>query len=231
MGLGLAYSSGAAHNPRMKTLIVAATLGAWMIGANVQGLSPEEIAAAIEQGRAGKTLQKKCSARGDSGIDFVAEGPIGRIMRAAREAERKNQDFTAAHVTPAMAVAWLTVTATRPRLHEPITQYATPGMPGGLEYRTSFVIKSKPSGSDAAIVLEPLGAITYNSDNSSNRRVVMSGPVPPNAPPLPGSDMAASFDLAAFKGIPHKDVEVVVFMTDTGEHKCKISEKERKALK
>ena len=43
--------------------------------------------------------------------------------------------------------------------------------------------------------------------------------------------LAASFDLAAFKGIPHKDVEVVVFMTDTGEHKCKISEKERKALK
>jgi hypothetical protein len=43
--------------------------------------------------------------------------------------------------------------------------------------------------------------------------------------------MTASFDLAAFKAIPHRDVEVVVFMTDTGEHKCRISEKERQAIR
>jgi hypothetical protein len=217
----------------MKTPIVAATLAAWLIGANVQGLSPEEIAGAIEQGRAGKTLQKRCSASGlDNGMDIVAEGPIGRIMRAAREAKRKNKDFTAGDVTPEMASAWLTVTATRdPTLRKQVSEYVTPGMPGGLVYRTYFVLKSKPSGSEQAIVLKPLGPITYNSDKSSSRRVVVSGPVPANLPPLPGSDMAASFDFAAFKAIPHKDVEVVVFMNDTGEQKCKISENERKALK
>ena len=216
----------------MKTLIVAATLAAWLIGANVQGLSPEDIAAAIEQGRAGKTLQKRCSARGDNGMDIVAEGPIGRIMHAAREAKRKNKDFTAADVTPEMASAWLTVTATRDAaLRKQVSEYVTPGMPGGFVYRTDFVVKSKPSGSEQAMVLKPLGPITYNSDKSSSHRVVVRGPVPANAPPLPGSDMAASFDFAAFKAIPHKDVEVVVFMTDTGEQKCKISENERKALK
>jgi hypothetical protein len=218
----------------MKTAIVVATLAAWLIGASVQGLSPEEIAAAIEQGKAGKTLQKRCSARGlDNGMDIVAEGPIGRIMRAAREAKRQNKDFTAADVTPAMAGAWLRVTATRdPALRKEVSEYVTPGMPGGLVYRTDFVLKSKPSGSDQAIVLKPLGPITYDSEKSFSRRVVVDGgPTPANLPPLPGSDMAASFDFAAFKAIPHKDVEVVVFMTDTGEQKCKISENERKALK
>ena len=216
----------------MKTLILAATVAAWLIGANVQSLSPEEIAAAIEQGRAGKTLQKRCSGRVDNGMDIVAEGPIGRIMRAAREAERKKTDFTAADVTPAMTGAWLTVTATRvPTLRKPVSEYVTPGMPGGLDYRTYFMLKSKPSRSEQAIVLNPLGPITYDSANSYSRRVVVSGPLPANLPPLPGSDMAAAFDFATFKAIPHKDVEVVVFMTDTGEQKCKISEDERKALK
>ena len=218
----------------MKTLLVTATLAAWLIGANVQGLSPEEIAAAIEQGKAGKALQKKCSARGlDNGMDIVAEGPIGRIMRAAREAKRKNKDFAAVDVTPMMAAAWLTVTATRdPTLRKPVSEYVTPGMPGGLVYKTNFVIRSRPSGSEQTIVITPLGPITYNSDQSFSRRVAVDGgPIPANLPPLPGSDMAASFDLAAFKAIPHKDVEVVVFMTDTGEQKCKISENERKALK
>ena len=217
----------------MKTPIVAATLGAWLIGGNVQGLSPEDIAAAVEQGRAGKTLQKRCSGKGDNGVDIVAEGPIGRIMRAAREAERKNEDFTAADVTPAMKGAWLTVTATRvPTLRKPVSEHVTPNMPGGLVYRTDFFVKSKPSGSEQAIVLRPRGPINYNSDKSYSRRVVVDrGLVPANLPPLPGSDMAASFDFAAFKAIPHKDVEVVVFMTDTGEQKCKINENERKALK
>jgi hypothetical protein len=116
-------------------------------------------------------------------MDIVAEGPIGRIMRGAREAT--NKDFTAADVTPAMAGAWLTVTATRdPTLHKQVSEYVTPGMPGGLDYRTYFVVKSKLSGSEKAIVLTPLGPITYNSDKSFSRRVVLSGPVPANAPPL-----------------------------------------------
>jgi hypothetical protein len=216
----------------MKTLIVAASLAAWATGATVQRLSPDEIRAAIEQGKAGKTLQKRCSARGDNGMDIVAEGPIGRIMRAARDAKRKNKEFTPEDVTPAMTGAWLTVTATRAALlQKQVSEYVTPGMPGGLPYRTGFVIKSRPSGSEGAIVLNPLGPITYNTDRTSSRRVVIGGSLPPNSPPLPGSDMAVSFDFAAFKAIPHKDVEILVFMTDTGEHTCKVKEAERKALR
>jgi hypothetical protein len=164
-------------------------------------------------------------------LDIVAEGPVGRIMRAAREARRRDQEFTAADVTPAMAGAWLTVTATRdPALRKQISEYVTPGMPGNLDhYRVSLVIKSKPSGSEKAIVLNPLGPVT--SSQVWGHRVVLGGPLPAGAPTPPGSDLTAAFDFAAFKAIPHKDVEVVVFMIDTGEQKCKIKENERKALK
>jgi hypothetical protein len=216
---------------RMKLLIVAATLAGLLAGATGQGLSAEDITAAIEQGRAGSQLQKKCSARGESGLDIVAEGPMGRIMRAARDAERRNKPFTAADVTPAMAAPWLTVTVARNPLHNPAPEYVTPGMPGGYKYETSLVIRSRARKGEEAIVLEPRAPITYDTDNSSSRRIVLKGPPPRNLPPLAGADMAASFDLAAFTAIPHEDVEVVAFMTDTGEHKCKISQKERMALR
>jgi hypothetical protein len=153
-------------------------------------------------------------------------------MRAAREAKRQNRDFTAADVTPAMARPWLTVVARRdPTLRERVSEYVTPGTSRGLDYRTDFVVKSKPSGSDQPVVLKPVEPITYMSDKSLGQRVVVGQADARNAPPLPGSDMAASFDFAAFKAIPHRDVEIVVFMTDTGEQKCKISENERKALR
>ena len=207
----------------MKAIIIVAGVTLWIAGANVQGLSPEEIAAAIEQGKAGKALQKKCSGVGDNAIDIVAEGPIGRIMRAAREAKRQNEDFTAADV-PAKAGQWLTVTATRvPALHKPNLEYLKSGIGSQLEYRTYFVVRSKAPRSEQAIVLEPLGPIRNVLRDSS--------PLPSNLPAMPGGDITASFDFAAFKAIRHKDVEVVVFMTDTGEQKCKISEKDRQALK
>jgi hypothetical protein len=216
----------------MKALIVFASITMWIATEAVQGLSPEEIAAAIEQGKAGKTLQKSCSASGENGMTITAEGPVGRIMRAAREAKRQNRDFTAADVTPAMARPWLTVVARRdPTLRERVSEYVTPGTSRGLDYRTDFVVKSKPSGSDQPVVLKPVEPITYMSDKSLGQRVVVGQADARNAPPLPGSDMAASFDFAAFKAIPHRDVEIVVFMTDTGEQKCKISENERKALR
>ena len=49
--------------------------------------------------------------------------------------------------------------------------------------------------------------------------------------PFSRADMAASFDLEAFKAIPHRDVEVVIFVTDAGERRCKVTEKERRALR
>ena len=220
----------------MKPLIVAASVTVCVAGAGVQGLAPEDIAAAIAQGQAGKTLQKSCKASGENGFDITAEGPVGRVMRAAREAKRLNRPFTAADVTEAMDAAVVTVSARRdPTLRTPTTEYVTPGTSKPLDYRTDFVLRSKPSGSDKPIVLKPVEPVIFDVQNAPGNRVAWKEgggqPRDTRTVAFPGSDMIASFDLAAFKAIPHRDIEVVVFMTDTGEHRCKISENERKALR
>jgi hypothetical protein len=43
--------------------------------------------------------------------------------------------------------------------------------------------------------------------------------------------MTATFDLATFRSLPAGDVDVVAFTTDTGEHRCKISQKERLSIR
>lgn len=223
----------------MKELIVAASVVLWVAGTGAQGISPEDIAAAIEQGRAGKTLQKKCRASGDNGFDFVVEGPIGRIMRAAREAKGQQRQFTAADVTPALGGPMLTVLARRdPTLRTPYVDPLHPNSTMSITYRTDVVLRSKPSGSERPIVLQPVGPIAYNRENAPGFRVVSrenGGEARrkdlATSLPFPGSDMTASFDLAAFRAIPHRDVEVVIFMTDAGEHRCTISDKERRAIR
>lgn len=220
----------------MKPLTIAATLATWLIGANGQGFSADEIAAAIEQGKAGKTLQKKCSGKNDNSFDIVAEGPIGRIMRAAREASRKKEAFTPADVTPNMAGDWLSVKATRVEwLRKSDMEPRMPSSPPERQYQTEFYIKSRAPRSEQPIILQPLGSITYDYSNATSYRTTfVNGTASRDMTSriaLPGSDMAASFDLAAFKAIPHKEVEIYVFMTDTGGHGCKISESERKALR
>jgi hypothetical protein len=216
----------------MNALIVTGSLTLWVATAGIQGPSPAEIDEAIKAGLAGKSAQKTCSATGDNGFDFLVEGPIGRVMRAAREAKRQNREFTAENVTMAMTTSVVTVAATRDRtLNTQTREYVTPGT--NFRYEADLVIKSKPSGSDPPVILKPLGPILYNTKETSGHRAVLTndGTQPRTLPPFPGSDMTASFDLAAFKAIPHRDVEVVVFMTDTGEHKCRISEKERQAIR
>jgi hypothetical protein len=218
----------------MKPLIFAGITTLWMAGAEGQTLLRVEMAEAIEAGRAGKTLQKRCSARGDNGFDFTVEGPVGRIMRAAREAKRQNREFTVDDVTVAMSSDVVTVTARRDRT---LTNRAPEDLvPGSSDrYKTDFVIRSKPPGSQEPIVLKPLGPIIYDIENVPgnpdvrNSRGRVTGSTMTR--PFPGSDMTAAFDLFVFKAIPHRDVEVVVFMTDTGEHRCGINEKERQAIR
>jgi hypothetical protein len=218
----------------MRSALVAAIVGAWLAGTGAQGLSQQDIASAIEQGLAGKTLAKTCFARGDNGMDISVEGPMGRVMRAAREAKKKKRAFTAADVTERMAGPWLLVRAVRDeRLRNDVREDVPPGSVGGFRFRGEMVIKSKPSGSEAPTVLQPVGPVYYSIENTGSRQVVTRGePATSILPvPMPGSDMEAWFDFAAFKAIPHKDVEITAFMTDTGSHGCKISEKERMALR
>jgi hypothetical protein len=226
----------------MTTRILVACVVFWVASAGAQSafLSPADIAAAIEQGQAGKTLQKKCGASGENGFDIVIEGPVGRIMRAAREAKRADREFTAADVSLALQGPFLTVTARRD--HSLTTANSAVPLPGGQglsvlpervaedrrhdlltmgsAYRTDIVLRSKPSGSKEPVLLRPVGPIV---EKWIDGRTILR--------PSPGSDLSASFDLAAFRAVPSRDVEVVIFTSDAGERRCKISDKDRQQLR
>lgn len=215
----------------MKALIVVAGVMLCVAGTGAQDLSSADIAAAIEQGRAGKTLQKKCSAQSENGFDIVIEGPIGRIMRGARDAKRQHREFTAGDAAT-LGRPELTVFTRRdstlatqnvavvPTPHLPGIWGVAPDMPNmdylhskftmGFSYGIDVALKSKPSDSNPPIVLKPLR-------HSAGLR--------------PGRDMTASFDLASFRNLPAGKVEVVIFMTDAGEHRCGLSEKDRRRLR
>ncbi len=160
-------------------------------------------------------------------------------MRAAREARRDHREFATADVTPAVGGPVLTVLARRdPTLMTPYVDPVHPNSTMSFTYRSDVVLRSKPPWSERPIVLQPVGPIVYDRESAPGHRVVYGDPGGDArrknlaaSLPFPGSDITASFDLAAFKAIPHRDVEVVIFMTDAGEHRCKISDKERRAIR
>jgi len=229
----------------LKTLIVAASVLLGAATTAAQQLSSEEVASAIAQGRAGKTLQKKCNASGENGFDIVVEGPIGRIMRAAFEAQRHHREFSEVNVTPEVSGPWLSVVARRdPTL---TTGTGMPLQPGvyavtddgaghtrakstmGYTYATDVALKSKKPGPGGLVLLKPAKPIRYSRESSGDYFVWTDGPQWTG--PMPGSDMIAWFDLAAFKAMPSGDVDVVIFTTDAGERRCKITEKDRRVIR
>lgn len=236
----------------MKALIVAASVvisGAVIVA---QDLSRDQINAAIEQGRAGKTALKKCGASGQNGFEVIVEGPMGRVMRAALDAKRHHREFTAGAVMADVAGPWLTVLARRdltlttdvdpmpPKPGAAPSQdfggeplYSTSRVPknasGDYTYATEIAIRSKAAGSVQAAMLQPARPILYGRKAGPSYFVWTDGPI--SYRPSPGSDMIAWFDLAAFRALPPGDVTVVVFTTDAGERRCTISDKDRRILK
>jgi len=225
----------------MKAIVVALSLALSATVQQAQVLSDQEIATAIEQGRAVKTLHKTCKASGENGFDIVVEGPMGRIMRAARLAKGDGRPFTTADVTRAVGGPTLTVAAlrdaTKTTAANAVQSKEIPGqylpadssMAATDRRREMFtmssisgsdmVVRSKVTESQDVVVLKPLGRIRGGSDWIWRKNGPDQG------------DMAGAFDLASFRALTSRDVEVVVFMTNAGEHRCKINEKERKAIR
>jgi hypothetical protein len=225
----------------MKELMVASVLILWVASTGVQEVSPDDIANAIAQGRAGKTLQKKCAPNGDNGFEIVVEGPLGRIMRAARDAKRQHREFTAADVTPLLGGPVLSVVTRRdPSLRAAPAEYLGSNLNRGFPYRADVVVRVKPSGSDVPVLLKPVSPIVYGRETDGGTWTIAFGrggvgdvrsPAPRSLVPFPGSDLAASFDLPTLRAITHSTVEVVVFMSDAGEHRCKLSDGDRRAIR
>ncbi len=82
-------------------------------------LTSTDINLAIRDGVAGRTLQASCAAaaefpsRVETGASarITAEGPAGRVMRAAGESRARHQTFSEALVTPEMRAPVVVVTA------------------------------------------------------------------------------------------------------------------------
>ena len=104
------------------------------------------------------------------------------------------------------------------------------GYTGASAYRPEVIIRSRPAGKDEGALLKPQWPLADNGETGAS-----GAWTPANGRPLllpsRGSDLTATFDLAAFRAMPHGDVEVVIFMSDAGERRCKISDKDRQAIK
>jgi hypothetical protein len=225
----------------MKATVVALSVALTAAVPQAPLLSDQDVEAAIDQGRAGKTLHKTCKASGENGFDIVVEGPVGRIMRAARLAKGQGRPFTPADVTGAIGGPTLTVAALRDAIRTTAAnavqskeipgQYlpAESSMAATDRRREMFtmssisgsavMVRSKATESQDVVVLKPLGRISGSSDWIWRK----------NGPDQ--DDITGVFDLASFRALTPGDVEVVVFATNAGERRCKINEKERKAIR
>jgi Ca-activated chloride channel family protein len=182
-----------------------------------------EVDRAIADGLDGRRLQASCvangmfpdkPAEGALAAEVIFEGPVGRIMRRAREAARDRTPFDATHVTDADRAPTLTVTA---ELKSAIAAepFRTPAEP--------------PPGSPAAL---PLSYIRLWSD----------GPNPSTIPAIAMSTggglmnqmlsrrLTLTFDLAAFKAMPGARVEAAVYSL-SGSRSCHISARDKFGLR
>ena len=216
----------------MRAFIAATIVIASLAAGAAQSLSREAISSAIEQGRAGKVLQKKCGAKGENGIDVVVEGPVGRVMRAARDARREHRQFGIDDVTGPMKAPYLTVIARRDSMTTRVT-VPTPGIPSSMAppeppailrrnstYRTTVVLRSTSSDAAEPAILEPVIPIAGLLDDGRGGRTAFGV-----------FAITATFDLAGFNAMPHRDIDVVLYIGDTGEQHCTISDKDRQTIR
>lgn len=195
----------------------------------IQLTSADEVATAIAQGQSGKALHKQCRARGDSGFEIVIEGPIGRIMRVAREAKGQHVLLTPDDVgrMQGLAASELTVIAQRDR-------GAAIRLDNLRTYRTSIILKGKQSASTSAVtVVEPLVPMRNYIEPSpfsyAGYKAASTGTGPRFGSAI--GDLSARFELAAFRSMAEGDVDVVVFATDVGEQRCTINQRERTLIR
>jgi len=204
------------------TVTVIVTVALSSVGVRAQLISTDDVVTAIMQGRAGRTQQKHCRARGASGFDIVIEGPLGRIMRVAGEAREQRVTLTPDDVRrmPGLAAAELTVLARRDR-------GAAIPLENLNNYRSNITLK----GTSSALVEPLVPVISYDRTppfSYDGYKAASAGARPRPAGPV--GDLSARFELAAFEALPAGEVDVVVFSSDVGEQRCTFSQRERAAI-
>lgn len=172
-----------------------------------------DVEAAIRAGGEGRTLQASCSAASvfqshvetSASVRVVAEGPVGRIMRAASDARAHHQPFPAALVTADMRAPVLVLAAEMklpPATGEASTERPSPLTGLRLRGRGPTPITIRPTG---------FGELTRGGG-------------------LAPTGLGAVFAMADFKGLPGADVEVVL-SSAAGSRSCRFSREDVAAIR
>jgi VWFA-related protein len=189
--------------------------------------SDADVELAIRNGIAGKRLDASCSATDampiDPGepktLDVIAEGPIGRIMRAAREANDRRLPFFPAQVSADLRAPLLRVTASLTQPQPADGQIAAAaGRPTNLTAMAPITVVRLRSRGPSPTVLRP---VSLAPGFATGR--------PPSGMVAVGT-LVAWFDLASFQALPGSDVEVVVSSAN-GERRCALSARDRRTIR
>lgn len=173
-------------------------------------LTEPEVTTAVAEGTKGQKLEAECSGTANLAgwhedqaiLEVIAEGPVGRIMRAAREAKSEHRAFSNADVTAEMSARVLTVRATL------ITPFGS----------------DPPNPVDFIRGLSPLRTIGLQVED----RVL--NPLRRPVPGLEPAEIVAVFDLDAVRRDPREDL-VAVVSSAAGQRTCKIGAKNKMSLR
>lgn len=175
-------------------------------------VSDADVEEAIAAGLAGRTLRAGCQTSVNTSgayFDVSLEGPLARVMRAAREARRAGDPFDVSSVTAAMRAPTVRVTATA----------RTAPSPGPLPGDTSTA--DLPREQAGPVVLPMASGLRLRSPDAVRPRLI--DPVVGQVNRLqPSQTFESVFDLAAVRALGDS-VEVIVLGPPNGGARCRLS--------
>lgn len=203
-------------------------------------LTDAEVDQAIRDGSSGQNAQASCVAVGafrdrpeenQAHAEVLLEGPIGRIMHAARDTRARRETLTADQLAPDMRDPTVLMTAD---LTTPVPMRGFNTSPLGVPAQPPMPAVSRTAGLSAIIALRLRSPIL-------TERMLRPLVEPPAASaaraPVDASTRinehyhrVESFDLAAFRALPPGDIEAVV-RSVIGARSCVISAKDRAAIR
>jgi len=176
-------------------------------------LSDDEVAVAVKDGLAGRSLRSTCSTPSmtvaGSFLDVTLEGPMARVMRAAREARQRREAFGVADVPDRLRQPEVRVSVVgrvAPTL-DAMSGSATPGAPPA------------PTPSRARVPFVPFAAAIHM--RSLGERPVVLRPMVTEPIRMRSGPLEVDFDLNAFRALG--DAVEVIIASSRGEARCRLS--------
>jgi hypothetical protein len=171
------------------------------------------VAAAVKGGLAGRSLRSTCSAMstgpGGGFLDVTLEGPVARVMRAAREARERRAAFGVADVPD-----WL---------RQPVVQVSAVGRLSPIVDLPPGPVSAGNPSIPSATLRAPFGTAIHI--RSLGEIPVVLQPIVTRPTRMTAGPYEVEFDLNAFRALG--DAVEVIVGSFAGEARCRLS---RRAL-